>query len=624
MARNDQEKIAGQKLVFQLGLPFILYTLLIAIVIGGLVLLSYTADSRAIGVAPQTITKNTRDSIVAFFDQLTSLLTIAAQSYDADDHTTIDRIVSVNTTIISLTVWSEDGKVLYQANDPTLQEEFASLGRGNKSYLKSALQKKATITSEPYTSEFNTPVVAMFTPVFNVASGTPVILEATVDVSTLWELASNAGKDGYATVYVVDANGVPIVSNIQLDDAAKEKLIPLLKGRTDTGETARYDNADGTPVAGATLVVPTLGWSVTTEIEISKLIVSTRQTLMSLIFFSLAFILLVLYSLFVFRKYLLIPLSAFRSYSEKMVRGEYDARIVVRSKNELSLLATVMNAMAQSIQHQSSAIVEKLQTTIQSLDQNSKILVRRDIELSTANDKLKSLDKAKSEFVSIAAHQLRTPLSAIKWAQQMLIDGELGPLTSEQATIVRQSQESVTRMANLVNDLLSADHLEYDKVQYVLIETDLVDVMTQILRELVPMAEERAISLTFAPEVKNAFIIGDASRLKEAFLNVLNNAIKYTPMRGAVTVALSIKDQVVLLRVKDSGIGIPRTDRDRLFEKFVRMDNAKKVDANGSGLGLFIVKKIIDAHHGKIWFESEEGTGTEFFIEFPLVVTKSI
>lgn len=623
MQRTDQDT-TGQKLVFQLGLPFILYTLLIATVIGGLVLISYTADSRAINVAPQAITKTTRDAIISFFDQLTSLLTIAAQSYDPLDYTTIDRMVSVNTTIISLTIWSEDGKILYQANDPTLQNEFASLAQGNKSYLKAALDKRSTITSPPYTSEFNTPVVSMFTPVFNTASGTAVILEATVDVSTLWELVSNTGKDGYASIYVADSNGIPILSNIQLDQAAREKLIPILNARKDTGETVRYDNADGLEVAGATLVVPTLNWSVTTEIEISKLVVNTRQTLFSLIFFSGAFILLVLYSVYVFRKYLLSPLSAFKSYSEKMVKGEYDARIVVNSKNELSLLATVMNAMAQSIQHQTSAIVEKLQTTIQSLDQNSKILVRRDIELSTANDKLKSLDKAKSEFVSIAAHQLRTPLSAIKWAQQMLIDGELGPLTSEQATIVRQSQESVTRMANLVNDLLSADHLEYDKVQYVLVETDLVDVVTHIVRELIPMAEERSIALNFAPESKTAFIIGDASRLKEAFLNVINNAIKYTPMRGVVTVSLAVANNVVLLQVKDSGIGIPRTDRDRLFEKFVRMDNAKKVDANGSGLGLFIVKKIIDAHHGKIWFESEEGSGTEFFIEFPLIVPKNI
>lgn len=624
MARNDQDRKSEHKLVFQLGLPFILYTLLIATVIGGLFLLSYTADSRAISLAPQTITKNTRDSIVQFFDQLTSLLTIAAESYDENDRTTIDRIVSVNSTIISLTVWSEDGKVIYQANDPTLQDEFKSLAQGNKSFIKSALQKRSTITSEPYTSEFNTPVVSMFTPVYKVASGTPIVLEATVDVSTLWQLVSNAGKDGFASIYVADQNGVPILSNLQLDDSVKEKLIPILNGRKDTGETVRYLNVNGLEVAGATLVVPTLGWSVTSEIEVSMLSVSTRQTLMSLIFFSFAFVLLVLYSLYVFRKYLLLPLSAFKSYSEKMVRGEYDARIVVRSKNELSLLANVMNAMAQSIQHQTSAIVEKLQTTIQSLDQNSKILVRRDIELSTANDKLKSLDKAKSEFVSIAAHQLRTPLSAIKWAQQMLIDGELGPLTSEQATIVRQSQESVTRMANLVNDLLSADHLEYDKVQYVLIETDLVEVVTQITRELVPMAEERAISLTFLPEAKNAMIIGDASRLKEAFLNIINNAIKYTPMRGSVTIKLLVTPTTATLRVKDSGIGIPRNDRDRLFEKFVRMDNAKKVDANGSGLGLFIVKKIVDAHHGKIWFESEEGTGTEFFIEFPLVVTKNI
>jgi signal transduction histidine kinase len=244
--------------------------------------------------------------------------------------------------------------------------------------------------------------------------------------------------------------------------------------------------------------------------------------------------------------------------------------------------------------------------------------MKRDEELSRANDRLLRLDHAKSEFVSIAAHQLRTPLSALKWAQQMLLDGEAGQVSESQRLLLTQSQESVRRMVTLVNDLLAADHLEYGKVAYDMKSACPEDVLSGCALELKPMADEHHIALVIELPQKSKAMI-DAERIKEAFLNILNNAIKYSPDGGAVTLRANYGMGKVVLSIQDTGIGIPEGDRDRLFEKFVRMENAKKVDANGSGLGLFIVKKVIDAHGGKIWFTSEEGKGSTFYIELPVV-----
>jgi len=250
---------------------------------------------------------------------------------------------------------------------------------------------------------------------------------------------------------------------------------------------------------------------------------------------------------------------------------------------------------------------------------STQMLLRRDFQLSRANEELRALDKEKSEFVSIAAHQLRTPLSAIRWAQQMLLDGEFGELNDEQIHMLNQSQQSIARMVNLVNDLLSADHLEFGQVVYTKSDTPIGNVIKEITSELQPMAEERGITLNV--EIPEEQIIShcDAEKLTEVFSNLINNAIKYTPNRGMVQIFVAKEEKNVVTKVTDSGIGIPKRDFSRIFNKFSRADNAKKIDANGSGLGLFIAKKIIEAHDGTISFESVEGSGTTFIVTLPLV-----
>jgi signal transduction histidine kinase len=275
--------------------------------------------------------------------------------------------------------------------------------------------------------------------------------------------------------------------------------------------------------------------------------------------------------------------------------------------------------MAASMETQTSENVTTLKKTIADLDRSAKTLMKRDEELSRANDRLLRLDHAKSEFVSIAAHQLRTPLSALKWAQQMLIEGEAGPITEPQKALLMQSQESVRRMVTLVNDLLAADHLEYGKVAYMMKPASVEETLELTVKEIQPLATEHHVTLDIDIGAKRTTSHIDQERIKEAFLNILNNAIKYTPEGGTVTIRANYGMGRILLTIADTGIGIPMADRDRLFEKFVRMENAKKVDANGSGLGLFIVKKVIDAHGGKIWFDSVEGQGTTFYIELPVV-----
>ncbi len=265
--------------------------------------------------------------------------------------------------------------------------------------------------------------------------------------------------------------------------------------------------------------------------------------------------------------------------------------------------------------------IAELEAELKSMDKSAQMLVRRDLELRRANGRLQALDSAKSEFVSIAAHQMRTPLSAIKWSQQMLYDEELGPLTVEQKQMVSQTSKSATRLIRLVNNLLDADHLEVGRAQYDTTEVDLIVVLQEIITDLQSAAQEKKIDIKLLVDREIPLLHFNRERLKDIFFNLVDNAIKYTPATGTITIQATPVSGVTVM-VSDTGIGVPEIHKEKLFSRFARAENAKRVDADGSGLGLYIVKKIIEANDGTITCDSTEGVGTRFTINLPNVVQK--
>ncbi len=255
-------------------------------------------------------------------------------------------------------------------------------------------------------------------------------------------------------------------------------------------------------------------------------------------------------------------------------------------------------------------------------DQQSatKLLIRRDIELSRANEKLMELDSAKMEFISVAAHQLRTPLSAIKWILSMLINKEFST-AEENAEFLNKAAESCDRMIYLVNDLLSADHIDSGKEQFVFADVNPKSLIDQLLQDTAPLRIKRSISLDYKID-KDCTVVGDIEKLRALFQNLFENALKYTLQKGTVTVRIGqgVGDTHNMGHVmfKDSGIGIPKDQQINMFSKFFRGRNAMKVDTTGSGLGLYICKQIAERHGGKLWFESEENQGSTFHVLIPL------
>ena len=230
------------------------------------------------------------------------------------------------------------------------------------------------------------------------------------------------------------------------------------------------------------------------------------------------------------------------------------------------------------------------------------------------------ISRSKSEFISIAAHQLRSPLSVIKWTFSALLSGDLGRFSLSLEEALHQGAESNQRMINLVNDLLVATRIEGGKFDYAFAPIDIKEVATEVAQQASIKAHEKVVTLELVGmSGKKALISGDKEKLAIALTNLLSNAIWYTPTGGTVILRVAVGKNSVTVTIKDSGVGIAKTERERLFSKFYRSDSALRMNPNGSGLGLFIVGNIVHAHKGTIELSSVEHKGTTATITLPSV-----
>jgi signal transduction histidine kinase len=231
----------------------------------------------------------------------------------------------------------------------------------------------------------------------------------------------------------------------------------------------------------------------------------------------------------------------------------------------------------------------------------------------------KLVERLKTEFVSLSAHQLRTPLSAIKWTLKMILDGDMGEINEEQKDLLRKTYNSNERMISLINDLLNVTRIEEGRYIYKKKLVDLSSLVKEIVKNYKEESKRRGLSFKFkAPKGKIPEIKMDPDKIKLVITNLIDNAIRYTSEKGKVIVSLEKKKNNLEFSVEDSGIGIPEDQQERLFSKFFRASNAVRTETEGSGLGLFICKNIIDAHNGEVWFESEQGKGSKFYFSLPI------
>jgi signal transduction histidine kinase len=251
-----------------------------------------------------------------------------------------------------------------------------------------------------------------------------------------------------------------------------------------------------------------------------------------------------------------------------------------------------------------------IKTTYQEMERREKLQV--------AYEELKRLDIAKSEFISITSHQLRTPLSAIKGYLSMILEGVYGEVSEKVKKVLENIYLANERLIKLVNSFLNVSKIELGKLELELERADIVEIVESVVKEMEIAVKGKNLYLKFEKPKEVPKILIDKEKIREIILNLVDNAIKYT-QRGGVEVKLQIVNNRLQIVVADTGEGLTKEEKAKLFESFSRGSAGQKYWVEGAGIGLYVAKKIVELHQGKIWVESEgKGKGSKFYVELPI------
>lgn len=330
----------------------------------------------------------------------------------------------------------------------------------------------------------------------------------------------------------------------------------------------------------------------------------------------------VIYSIILFRPWVPIFLGVLSTIaiSNFFIEGIPENIFLIASVYIVgSLVVSVISALVDRQRRESFIQSQELLKAESELDEVKRMNAVQEIELSEVESKLKNLDQAKSDFITLTTHELRTPLSAINWAIDLIKnENDISTIKG----IVEKAGKSVERMNILIDRILLVGKNAEEQEPYSFEPYDLRLILTEIVSDMSIYLDKKHLRVEVAvgdlPEV-----VVDPNKIRIVFEEIMLNAITYTPEGGVIRISsdlskLNSSRQTMGIIITDSGIGIPEEEKDDIFTRFYRGREAQRIETDGTGLGLYVVQEIIRRHGGTIWFESQTGVGTSFHVELPL------
>lgn len=391
------------------------------------------------------------------------------------------------------------------------------------------------------------------------------------------------GKTGYVLLF--DTLGTfigskDVTNSSHLSFFSWSRLQRVLQGESFNAllPDDRYQSLiSSVPVVSSAKRIPKINWALFVEwpiVESDAIIENFRNTVLGTIFVSIIIVLLVASLL---ANHLVRPIRLLQEATTEIEKGNFDKQVSIATNNELEELADSFNGMALG---------------------------------------LKRLEELKNEFVYVAAHELRAPVTAIKGYLELVFDGDAGTLTPEMEHLLSPVRKANNRLVNLVNDLLQVARSEAGKLEIVISPSEITKEIVAILEEIKPLALKRNMTIHYTPQENLPLVAINTGSFKEVIMNFASNAVKYGNDNGTITVSHSVEGDLVSTSIADNGRGMSEEDQKHLFEKFFRASDVKKTSIEGTGLGLFITKEIVEKMDGTLAVVSELGKGTTFTVTF--------
>jgi signal transduction histidine kinase len=314
---------------------------------------------------------------------------------------------------------------------------------------------------------------------------------------------------------------------------------------------------------------------------------------------------------------LAVPLMQGETVAGYLMLGDH--KTSTYSKRDLTILSTLRSELAIAIQNAMS--LHKVRELNATLQQRVDVATK---ELRSSNSQLKHLDEVKDEFMSMASHQLRTPLTSIKGYLSMVLEGDAGKISPQQEKLLLEAFNSSERMVRLISDFLNVSRLQTGKFLIEKTTFDIRDIVKQEVSELEMLAASRSLKLRLNVGKDPLPVHADADKLRQVMMNFIDNAIYYSNDKGTIVVSLERVRNEIAFTVVDSGIGVPEDEQTKLFTKFFRAKNARQQRPDGTGVGLYLARRVLNEHSGKIIFSSKEGKGSTFGFRLPLETTRPV
>jgi signal transduction histidine kinase len=514
----------------------------------------------------------------------------------------ISEAVAIDSNGVSRVTASRFPRVLPGGTKPDTGVAALRPAKEGKSYFSSVYFHR---DSEPY--------MTVAVPIERYAGRLIGALQVQVNLKYVWDQLSKlrVGDKGYA--YAVAHNGDliahPDISLVlqRRNLSHLEQVRSALRGRSDT-ERATWivaNNLAGQRVFSAWAAVPTLGGMVFVERPVEEVYGPLYASLIrtsGLLLVGLCMSLLA--ALFVARR-VVRPLETLRDGVERIGSGDMNLRLELKTGDEIEVLAEEFNKMTENLREAYSGLEKKVE--------------QRTHELAFANERLKELDRLKSDFVSNVSHELRTPLTAIKGAVDLVLREVTGPLTEKQIHYLTRVRSNTQHLAGLINDVLDLSKIESGRIEVKSSPVSLNGLVHEVIEALRLVAAEKVITLESRVLEPSIMVWADRGKINQVLMNLVGNAIKFTPMQGRVIVSASgTGEERVQVSVSDTGPGVPPEETKKIFTKFYQIANVNGANPKGTGLGLAISKALVELHGGRIWVESQEGRGSTFSFTLPV------
>ncbi len=453
-----------------------------------------------------------------------------------------------------------------------------------------------TFLSQVYIDEVTSePLIIMATAIKDVFGDSKGTLMAEVNLKFMWDLVGDIKIGQGGTAFVVDRQGNLIafgdVSRVLRGENLSnlKEVDEFMNNEEQTKRADRVKGIEGTNVISGFVALGTPDWAVVVELPFREAYSSiVGQIIIGLAIMILFFGFSLVATVYVSRK-ITRPVKELRDAAIEIGKGNLDKKVEVKTNDEIGELAETFNIMIAKLKSQKE----------------------RDEVVS----------KMKSEFISITAHQLRTPLSALKWTFDLIKEGSIGKFTDEQMDYLENCRLANEKMIDTINDLLDITRIEEGRFLYEFSEIQMDDLIKELIGGMKLEMARKKLKINFLePDLPVPKVKVDADKISMVIRNLLENAVRYTPKGGRIDVSLERKPDEIMVKVQDTGIGIPADQRQRVFSKFFRAKNALTVETSGSGLGLYIAKNVVEKHGGRIWFDSEENKGSAFYFTIPLNV----